>query len=424
MVEGIHRSYRIAWLLAAIGLLAVPTWASSSSRRAKPPTTQQIVKQCLPSIVSITVLNAQGEPAVQGSGFVIAPNLIATNVHVVADAHSVTANFPNGRSEKVFGIVDYDTDKDMCLIYANTNGVAPLTLATLDNVEVGDPVMALGCPEGLGASVSTGIVSGIRNYKGTKIVQTTAPISHGSSGGALVDSHGRVLGITSFFVQDGQNLNFAYATKYLKDLIPHGLITYMSWAEIEQWRATHPAEAANTTPAPDQAASTSTTPQPTTSTSTHAGSTSSAVTGTSYTDKPLAGLKGVAVDANDVGADPKADGVDIAALKSKAIDRLKAAGIPIFEGSGSSGNDSAALLDLSIGGLRNDAGNYSYTITWELIETVRLVREAPVVTYGQTWRSEYYGNIGRYDLAKTLSDTSDTAIDDFIKAYKEQNPAK
>jgi len=423
MGEGVHRNYRIAWILTAVCLFSLPAWASSGGRHAKPPTTQQIAKQCLPSIVSITVLNAQGEPAVQGSGFVIAPNLIATNVHVVEDAHSVTANFPNGRSEKVFGIVGYDIDKDMCLLYANTNGIAPLPLATLDSVEVGDPVTALGCPEGLGASVSTGIVSGIRNYKGTKIVQTTAPISHGSSGGALVDSHGRVLGITSFFVKDGQNLNFAYASKYLKDLVPHGLITYMSWAEIEQWRAAHPADNGNTTPTADQAASTTASPTATTPTPAAAAS-PSAVAGTSYTDKPLAGLKGVAVDVTDVGSDPKADGVDTAALKSKAIDRLKAAGIPLFDASGSSGNDSAALLDLSIGGIRNDAGNYSYTLTWELIETVRLVRDSPVITYGQTWRSEYYGNIGRYDLAKTLSDTSDTSIDDFIKAYKEQNPAK
>lgn len=208
--------------------------ARPAAHKLVPLTPAQLARLVLPSVVRLTVLDASSQPSVQGSGFVVGPNLIATNVHVIRGAHAVTANFQNGRSETVYGYVAVDNARDLVLLYANLNGVRALPLMTDNTVQVGDPVVAVGSPEWLSNSLSTGIISQVRRDGDTKILQTTAPISHGSSGGALVDMYGRVLGITSFFNKDGQNLNFAYASYYLQQLLPRGVPVCISWSQQEE----------------------------------------------------------------------------------------------------------------------------------------------------------------------------------------------
>ena len=213
--------------------LSVPVFAKAKkpTQISRPLTTQQIARLVLPSVVRLVVSDASGHPTAQGSGLVVGTNLIATNIHVIAGAHTVVADFGNGHSETVYGVVAVDNERDLALLYANTKGLRPLLLSTGGTAQVGDPVVAVGSPEGLGGSISTGIISAIRTVGGTKILQTTAPISPGSSGGGLIDSNGRVLGITSFYLKGGQNLNFAYAAGYLKSLIPTKVSAILTWDE-------------------------------------------------------------------------------------------------------------------------------------------------------------------------------------------------
>jgi hypothetical protein len=82
-------------------------------------------------------------------------------------------------------------------------------IASSQWLEVGDPVYAIGAPQGLELTLSDGLISGIRESKGTEYIQTTAPISKGSSGGGLFDAQGRLVGITTMFLKEGQSLNFA-----------------------------------------------------------------------------------------------------------------------------------------------------------------------------------------------------------------------
>jgi hypothetical protein len=80
---------------------------------------------------------------------------------------------------------------------------------------VGERVYAIGAPEGLELTLSEGLVSGLRSRGNFRVIQTTAPVSHGSSGGGLFDSQGKLVGITTFSFHEGQNLNFAIPTEWI-----------------------------------------------------------------------------------------------------------------------------------------------------------------------------------------------------------------
>lgn len=387
----------------------VPTVAIASQKPAashrptlKPLTVPQLARLALPSVVRLTVLDAQGVPSVQGSGFVVGENLIATNWHVVKAAHAVTANFQSGRSETVDGLVNCDIPRDLVILHANTAGIRPLPLAS-GTAQVGDPVIAVGSPEGLGGSLSTGIVSALRLYNGARTIQTTAPISHGSSGGALLDVYGRVLGVTSFFVTDGQNLNFAYSSYHLKQLIANKIGGFVTWRQIEDYERKPAALARllpNTlSPAPVNAASEGV-----------------------YTDKPLTGLKGVWVCVEDIDSDAKKDGLDPDQIKVEVELRLRKAGITVFDKLDSDGNDSAAALDVSIDAIKNGNGVYGFYVSTRLREIVSLLRPTRCRAIATTWVTAYVGTVGTEAMAAYLRQDVDDDVDKFVNDYLAQNP--
>lgn len=386
----------------------------SKSSRLTTLTTQQIARLTLPSIVRLTVLDSNGNPNVQGSGFVVGKNLIATNVHVIKGAHAVTANFQNGRSEKVYGLVALDLDRDLALIYANTAGVRELPLAIDGRAEVGDPVVAVGSPEGLGGSISTGVISAIRLLNNTKVIQTTAPISHGSSGGALLDDYGRVLGVTSFYIGDGQNLNFAYASYHLKNLLPKQLLVYRNWSELE------PLWAGSTAPLPTAPSPGSVAEAPP-SVLSPPSSPSATQADLGYTDKPLMGLKGVAVVVEDLREDAVKDGLDAAQLKTEAELRLRKAGVTVFEGPDSSDNITGAYLYINVTTLK-DKNLYAFSIRAALSERVRLSRDVPKITAGETWQSNSIGTVGSDNMTVSIRQSVSDTVDEFANAYLAQNP--
>lgn len=407
-----------SFLLAAAAalLLASPSaWAKPAAKPGRPAalTAQQIARLALPSIVSLTVIDANGRPSVQGSGIVVGKDLIATNVHVINGAHAVTANFQNGRSEKVYGLVALDTTRDLALVYANTSGIRDLPLAADGQAQVGDPVFAVGNPEGLSGSLSTGIISGIRLMGNTKVIQTTAPISHGSSGGALLDTYGHVLGVTSFYIGDGQNLNFAYAAYHLKQLFPKQLLTYRSWAEMEPLWAGPVVPTAPPVPAPSPPIAEATPVVP---------SQPATQADLGYTDKPLTGLKGVAVWIGNLRPDAIADGLDSAQLKTEVELRIRNAGIKVFDKPSDADNNSLASLDININTLKDDGGLYAFSIQVSLIELVRLGRTVPKLSQAQTWHSDSVGIVGRINMATSIRQYVSDKADEFINAYLAQNP--
>jgi S1-C subfamily serine protease len=150
----------------------------------------------------------------QGSAVSIASDgqgsMFATNCHVLAGATTFRVLSDGQRVEGTF--VGGNVGEDACVFFANVSTTVPDMLNALDVVP-GERVYAVGAPRGLELSMSEGIISARRGspLNPPFLLQTTAPISPGSSGGGLFDARGRLLGITSFNLKDSQNLNFAVA---------------------------------------------------------------------------------------------------------------------------------------------------------------------------------------------------------------------
>jgi len=189
----------------------------SSAQELKPLSASTIFQRESRYIATIRTYDNLGNAIGQGSGIVIAANpeaiLIATNLHVLRGACDVSVDIPGEEPLKsIWGIGGIDSDNDVVAIAVRggkTRRSGKWGEWNNKDLRVGDPVYAIGNPMGLELTISEGIVSGIRKtLQGTRI-QITAPISPGSSGGGLYDRYGRLVGITSFSVEGGQNLNFA-----------------------------------------------------------------------------------------------------------------------------------------------------------------------------------------------------------------------
>jgi hypothetical protein len=184
--------------------------ASASVKNLPTYSVEQIAKMYQATVVSITSKDASGSPFAQGSGVIIGNGTVVTNYHVVNGARSITVNFSDGRSFNCVGISSASKSIDIAMLtIKDSDGPHAEFSPNLGDPDIGESVVAIGNPQGLSGTVSTGIVSGIRRDGDRKLIQTTAAISPGSSGGALVDMHGRIIGITSNYMPSGENLNFA-----------------------------------------------------------------------------------------------------------------------------------------------------------------------------------------------------------------------
>ncbi len=187
--------------------------------------TRDLAKRVMSSTVAIAHDTSTGISL--GSGFFVAPYTIATNYHVIDDGLGV-GTFVNQKSTFILEkVVWTDKENDLAIVRVSIAGI-PLSLGDSDKVQVGDSVFAVGCPEFLVGTFSAGNISAIRSLRGNKLLQTTTPISQGSSGGPLVDSSGKVVGVIQSSWRKGQNLNFAVPVNLLKGLQVSGQTTKIS----------------------------------------------------------------------------------------------------------------------------------------------------------------------------------------------------
>jgi hypothetical protein len=185
------------------------------------PSVSELVKSSVDAVVLIVVSDENGKPTVEGSGFIVSSDgKIVTNHHVVSGAHSAIVKLNNGAFFSVEGVLADDLDHDITVIKVAGKNLPFLGLEDSDSLSVGDHVLAIGSPLGLENSVSDGIISGFReDSNGRSWIQTTAPASHGNSGGPLLGMDGRVAGIVTFKSSEGENLNFASPSKLINPLL-------------------------------------------------------------------------------------------------------------------------------------------------------------------------------------------------------------
>jgi S1-C subfamily serine protease len=187
-------------------------------RREIDLTGPEIYQIALPSFVSLVFETPIGD--VQGSGFIVGPDLVATNWHVVEDAIEGCAFFLASLECFEFSsVVAFDRNADLALVRVLLPDTPPLILAQSGRLEIGEPLFALSSPLGIEAIFVTGILSAVRPDAGTEILIHSIPISPGSSGGPIFNKQGRVVGIASGGFSEGQNLNVAVRSESLFRLL-------------------------------------------------------------------------------------------------------------------------------------------------------------------------------------------------------------
>ena len=178
-----------------------------------------VVNKVFPATVLITAEDKNGQPQSLGSGFLIAPNIIATNFHVIENSYSGYVKFVNKKQiYEIEGVVGYDTSFDLALIKIGNNDGTPLPILSTQ-IDIGEKVFAIGNPLGLEGTISDGIISGLREFENFSALQISAPISPGNSGGPVVNEQGELIGVATFTFTEGQNINFAVPIKYVKELL-------------------------------------------------------------------------------------------------------------------------------------------------------------------------------------------------------------
>ena len=208
-------------LLIAVGLLASTQVFPQQSR---PETLPELVRRVKPSVVAIATYDAQGEALMTGSGFFVRPGEVVTNLHVIRGAGRCEIKTLDGKG-KVFpvaGVLAVDDEGDLALLKVEMPADRPRAseLATVLPDE-GEQIVVIGNPLKLEGSVTDGIVSAVREVPNVgKIIQITAPISHGNSGSPVFNMKGEVVGVVTIKVTNGQNINLAIGVARVAQLLP------------------------------------------------------------------------------------------------------------------------------------------------------------------------------------------------------------
>lgn len=181
----------------------------TSATAAEVTSTREIAQRSTQALVVVLNLDSNGEVQALGSGFVFRAGVIATNHHVIRGASRVLVRRSGMDESFRASVVGVSERVDLALLQVDGLAVTPLEIGKDSTVEVGDAVFAVGNPKGLEATFSNGLVSAKRTLDGVAMLQITAPISPGSSGGPILDRKGRVIGVAVGKIEGGDLLNFA-----------------------------------------------------------------------------------------------------------------------------------------------------------------------------------------------------------------------
>jgi S1-C subfamily serine protease len=216
MYKRIFPQLLLPLLLSGLSLLIVPVPTYSQE------TLPELVRRVKPVVVAIATYDAQGEALMTGSGFFVRPGQVVTNLHVIRGAKRCEIKTLEGKG-KVFpvaGILAVDEEGDLTLLSVEMpaeRGRASEISAVLP--DEGETIFVIGNPLKLEGSVSDGIVSAVREVPNLgKIIQITAPTSHGNSGSPVFNLKGQVIGVVTVKVTNGQNINLAIASARLGKL--------------------------------------------------------------------------------------------------------------------------------------------------------------------------------------------------------------
>jgi len=218
-----HAALRTATLLATLAVVpAVPAAAQQLQNASAPAavTPRQIAANAHAALLMVHALSTRGDTLGMGTGFVVSSDgLFVTNYHVIEEADRLVVSLLDGGRYDQVQVVATDPASDLALMRMPAAGLRPLKMGSDTRMEVGDKVYVMGNPLGMSGTFSDGMVSGKRPLEGVAMLQISAPISPGSSGGPVMNERGEVIGVATMMVMGGQNLNMAVPVRYLQPML-------------------------------------------------------------------------------------------------------------------------------------------------------------------------------------------------------------
>ena len=243
--------------------------SAGEEERAMPGSFREAARAALPSVVHIYTTQEVRQPrhplfddpifrhffgerpegpaqrnAGLGSGVIVSPNgYILTNYHVIDGADDIQVGLNDGKTQRA-RVVGSDPESDLAILQIKADKLPAITFGHMENLRVGDVVLAIGNPFGVGQTVTMGIVSALgRSHLGINtfenFIQTDAAINPGNSGGALVDIHGNLVGInTAIYSRSGGSLGIGFAIPVssakhiMEQIISNGAVT-RGWIGVE-----------------------------------------------------------------------------------------------------------------------------------------------------------------------------------------------
>jgi S1-C subfamily serine protease len=185
----------------------------ASSTRTHSLAPVELFKLLAPSIYVVHATQINGDEF-QGSAVAISASVLLTNCHVVNGASSITMTQANVNI--VVSLLSANVDADRRVLKSGTPLSNYVSVRQYNDLKIGERVYSIGAPAGLELTMTDGLVYGKRPISGQNYIQTSAPISPGSSGGGLFDEAGNLISVTTFRLKDSENLNFAIsAEEYL-----------------------------------------------------------------------------------------------------------------------------------------------------------------------------------------------------------------
>jgi S1-C subfamily serine protease len=219
-----HRARTRIALRIATPVVAT-AWCAATLAAQAPEvlSTATIAARSIPATATVFVVNARGDTVGQGSGFFIeSGDLLVTNYHVVRRATTVYVVRAGSERREPSTPVLSDRSADIALLRVDRSGArsASQGLTLRETVPaVGERVVVIGSPLGLSSTVSEGIISAFRDRNGRDMIQISAAVSPGSSGGPVLDESGRVIAVATGYLEGGQQINFAVPASYVTNLV-------------------------------------------------------------------------------------------------------------------------------------------------------------------------------------------------------------
>src|SRR6059036_1708208 len=205
---------RILMPLAAL-VLSVPAALRSQQPTRPAPINIPLARK---AVVTIQALDASGQLMASGTGFFVTEGYVVTAAHVLEDAAGCRIEMSDGQQQRC-AVAAADTAKDVAMLTVSGSPPSTLRWGSSEAMKDGDEVTVISNPLGqLPGTVSRGIISASRVVRGTKLLQISAAISHGSSGAPVLNARGQVIGIVRSTIEAGQSLNFATATDAIRNL--------------------------------------------------------------------------------------------------------------------------------------------------------------------------------------------------------------